>query len=170
MKKLLFVTALLAMGTMAMGANPKTGYSQQANVQVQAQIVDDQFTITDIYGKPIVVDFGKLYNNQTTSAVTFVEYKVTSKEAAIKKPIEFTIALGGKTAADQKTEVTISTDKAAPNGSMKAVLGLSEYAGEIKAGARDYIGRIDGTLANSEITGKPVGLYVGATQLEITVK
>lgn len=168
MKKLLFVTALLAMGTMAMGAqNPEAGYSQQANVQVQAQIVDDQFTITDVYGKPIIVDFGKFYNNQTTSAVTFVEYKVTSKEAALEPGIAFDITLGGKASATDKTEVAISTDK---DNSMNAVLVLSEYEGEIKKGTRDYIGRIDGTIANTEITGKPVGLYVGATQLEITVK
>lgn len=167
MKKLLFITALLAMGTMAFGANPTEGKAS-ANVEVKAKIVDGNFIISDIDGKPIVVDFGELYADQTKSAVTYVDYKVTSKVAAVTNPIKFKITLGGK--ANAPTEVTISTDRTALTGaSMKANLALSEYNGEIATGAKEYIGRIDGTIAVNEINGKPVGTYLGSTKLEIEV-
>ena len=58
MKKLLFVTALLAMGTMAMGAAPVQNDTTTADVEVRAEIVDDSLVITDIYGKPLLLNFG----------------------------------------------------------------------------------------------------------------
>ncbi|MFR4520826.1 MAG: hypothetical protein ACLT40_12815 [Fusobacterium sp.] len=169
MKKLLFITALLAMGTMAFG-NPNVGEKANANVEVKARIVDGNFIISDIDGKPIVLDFGDIYAGQKQSAVTYVDYKVTSKEAAKTDPIKFDITLGGNGSADKQTDVIISTDKGGTNGSMKAVLGLSEYKGIIEVDKTEYRGRINGTIANTEFsTGKPVGTYLGNTKLEITV-
>ena len=60
MKKLLFVTALLAMGTMAMGKAPASKDKAKADVEVKAEIVDDSLVITDIYGAPLLLDFGKI--------------------------------------------------------------------------------------------------------------
>lgn len=169
MKKLLFVTALLALGTMAFGVNPTEGKAS-ANVEVKAKIVDGNFIISDIDGRPIVVNFGELYADQTQSGVASVEYKVTSKVAAETNPIKFDITLGGK--ADAPTEVTISTNReqgAVASDSMKANLTLSEYKGEIAPKAKEYIGRIDGTISSTELAGKTVGTYLGSTKLEISV-
>lgn len=170
MKKLLFVTALLALGTMAFGENPPQGTKAAATVEVKAKIVDGNFIISDIDGKPIVIDFGELYADQAQSAVAYVDYKVTSKVAAATDPIKFDITLGGK--ADAPTEVTISTDRATgqeATSSMKANLTLSEYKGEMAVGTKEYIGRIDGTIASDELAGKEVGTYLGSTKLEISV-
>lgn len=90
MKKLLFVTALLAMGTMAMGANPTQIAESKAEVLVKAQIVDDFFKITDIDGNPLVLDFKELpkMNYTNNIAKASVEYKVTAKEAIANSAVE----------------------------------------------------------------------------------
>ena len=173
MKKLLFVTALLAMGTMAMGAAPAKGDKASANVEVRARIVDDNFIISDIYGKEIVLNFGDLFSSQKKSAVTYVDYKVTAKDAAGEPGIGFDITLGGKNAATDPTEVVISTDNdvnAAKTDSMKANLVLSEYVGRIEKAKTEYRGRINGTISVKELENKSVGVYTGNTKLEITVQ
>lgn len=173
MKKLLLVGALLALGATAFGATPSLSDLEDkktsANVEVRAEITDDFFIISDIYGKPIVVDFGKIHNTQEQSAVTFVDYKVTSKEAITEGDINFDITLGKKASANQPTPVKISSNLGDKSNAMTAYVVLSEYEGLIEKGEREYRGRINGTLAQTEFNGKPVGVYTGNTELEITV-
>lgn len=170
MKKLLLVGALLALGVTAFGANPEAGKKTTANVEVRAEITDDFFVISDIYGKPIVVDFGKIHNTQDQSAVTFVDYKVTAKAKAENDPIKFDITLGGSPNAENPTPVIISSNLGDPNNKMKAFVALSEYEGIIQKDEKEYRGRINGTLAKDEFANKPAGVYTGNTKLEITVK
>lgn len=169
MKKLLLVGALLALGATAFAVNPAKDTQTTANVEVRAEITDDFFIISDIYGKPIVVDFGRLFADQKQSAVTFVDYKVTAKEAAETNDIAFDITLGEK--KNEPTEVVIETDKDPKNdkGRMKSFVSLSEYAGEIKVGENEYRGRINGTISVDELKGKQVGVYTGNTELKIVV-
>ena len=173
MKKLLLVGALLALGATAFGANPTAGTAEgvaTAKVDVKAEITDDFFVISDIYGKPIIVDFGKIQKEKKDSAVTFVDYKVTAKEAAVGDAIKFDITLGGK-GKDEVTPVTISTNLAdKTNGSMTATLGLSSYEGQIDVAKKEYRGRITGTISQDEFSTKPVGIYTGATEIKIVVK
>lgn len=172
MKKLLLVGALLALGATAFGVQegrPESGNKTSVNVEVRAEITDDFFVISDIYGKPIVVDFGRIHNTQDQSAVTYVDYKVTSK-ANMEEPIGFGIALGKSTSANQPDEVTISTKLGgAEVESMKANLVLSEYHGIIEKGEKEYRGRITGTIGKDQIKDRPKGTYIGTTQLAITV-
>ena len=173
MKKLLLVGALLALGATAFGVQegrPEKGNKTSVNVEVRAEITDDFFVISDIYGKPIVVDFGKIHNTQDQSAVTYVDYKVTSK-ANMEEEIGFDIALGKSKSADQPDEVIISTKLGGtPKQSMKANLVLSEYEGLIEKGEKEYRGRITGTIGKDQIKGRETGTYIGTTQLAITVK
>lgn len=174
MKKLLLVGALLALGATVFGANPTAGTAEgvaKTNVEVKAEITDDFFIISDLYGKPIVVDFGKIHNTQEQSAVTFVDYKVTAKSAAETDPIKFDISLGKKTSANDPTPVTISTNLAGnKTSSMVASLVLSDYEGQIEVAQKEYRGRITGTLPKDEFANKPVGVYTGTTELKVAVK
>lgn len=174
MKKLLLVGALLALGATAFGENPTAGSAEgvaKANVEVKAEITDDFFVISDLYGKPIVVDFGKIHQDKKGSAVTFVDYKVTAKRAAEAAPIIFDITLGKKTSANDPTPVTISTNLAGKEtSSMVASLVLSDYEGQIEVAQKEYRGRITGTLPEQEFAGKPVGVYTGTTELKVAVK
>ena len=61
MKKLLMIGAILAIGTtMAYG---ETTENVTTDVKVIAEIVNENFVITDLDGNPIVLDFGKISGN-----------------------------------------------------------------------------------------------------------
>ena len=88
------------------------------------------------------------------------------------QPIKFNITLGGQGQGQGPTKVTISTNRdtqAADTDSMIANLTLSEYSGQIEKNSKEYIGRIDGTIAVDQLAGKAVGTYLGSTKLEIEV-
>lgn len=83
MKKLLFIAALTMLGANVFAAEP-TG-SVTVPVEVKAQLTDDTFSITDIDGKELYLDFGKVSRKAVPDAWTAkVEYKITAEENGTK--------------------------------------------------------------------------------------
>lgn len=183
MKKLLFVTALLAMGTMAMGANLIQNAESKAEVLVKAQIVDDFFKITDIDGNPLVLDFKELpkMNYTNNIAKASVEYKVTAKEAIVDSAVELAMSLTSFENPESKDGVSKvilkNEDSTAaqqdpiendPNR-IEANLGLDKATKKMEINQTTVVGKINGTI-NTDLSAKNTGDYSGKVFLVATVK
>ncbi|MCF2612143.1 hypothetical protein [Fusobacterium perfoetens] len=183
MKKLLFVTALLAMGTMAMGENPTQNAESKAEVLVKAQIVDDLFKITDIDGNPLVLDFKELpkMNYTNNIAKASVEYKVTAKEAIVDSAVELAMSLTSFENPESKDGVSKvilkNEDSTAaqqdpiendPNR-IEANLGLDKATKKMEINQTTVVGKINGTI-NTDLSDKNTGDYSGKVFLVATVK
>lgn len=183
MKKLLFVTALLAMGTMAMGVNPTQNAESKAEVLVKAQIVDDFFKITDIDGNPLVLDFKELpkMNYTNNIAKASVEYKVTAKEAIVDSAVELAMSLTSFENPESKDGVSKvilkNEDSTAaqqdpiendPNR-IEANLGLDKATKKMEINQTTVVGKINGTI-NTNLSAKNTGDYSGKVFLVATVK
>lgn len=177
MKKLLFVTALLAMGTMAMGETKKdsiTSKEAKAEVLVKAQIVDDFFKITDIDGNPLVLDFKKVPKaNYELEGVEVpqasVEYKVTANDT-ISENVTLAMSLTSYEHPEDNTGianniVTISKDGVATGnlGETEKIdvnLSLDAEQKTIKQGQKVVVGKLNGAI-KKDLTGKTTGKYFG---------
>lgn len=183
MKKLLFVTALLAMGTMAMGVDPSSGAESKAEVLVKAEIVDDFFKITDIDGNPLVLDFKELpkMNYTNNIAKASVEYKVTAKEAIADSAVELAMSLTSFENPESKDGVSKvilkNEDSTAaqqdpiendPNR-IEANLGLDKATKKMEINQTTVVGKINGTI-NTDLSAKNTGDYSGKVFLVATVK
>lgn len=174
MKKLLFVTALLALGTTAFAVNPTAAQDVKAEVEVRAQIVDDALKITDIDGNPLVLDFKKVpKRNYSTGEMVkaHVEYKITAAEKADTNPINLNMALTSFTNPDDNTaleNVVIVNEniagKATENDKVTVNLSLDADTKAIKAGESTAVGQINGTI-NTDLSANNVGLYTGKVYL-----
>lgn len=189
MKKLLFVTALLAMGTMAMGVDPSSGAESKAEVLVKAEIVDDFFKITDIDGNPLVLDFKRLpkMDYSKNIAKASVEYKVTaSTKIENVSGITLGMTLTSFETPESKVEDTpidtkvnfvniINENVTAANGpvpdadKIKVNLGLDANEKTMKKDQSVVVGKITGTI-NSNLTTNNTGDYSGKVFLVATVK
>lgn len=180
MKKLLFVTALLAMGTMAMGANLSDGTdgksvdSTKAEVEVRAHVIDDKFTITDIYGQPLVLNFKEVMQGDTDVKAS-VRYKVSMKEAFDGASAKFTMDILGDTLDNQGTVEATKTVEIANTDSTKTgettmvvKLGLDKTEKYLLAGGTEFQGEIFGNIAKVG-TNQTTGDYVGYATLTATV-
>ncbi|WP_177160315.1 hypothetical protein [uncultured Fusobacterium sp.] len=183
MKKLLFVTALLAMGTMAMGVDPSSGAESKAEVLVKAEIVDDFFKITDIDGNPLVLDFKRLpkMDYSKNIAKASVEYKVTAKEAIVDSAVELAMSLTSFENPESKDGVSKvilkNEDSTAaqqdpiendPNR-IEANLGLDKATKKMEINQTTVVGKINGTI-NTDLSAKNTGDYSGKVFLVATVK
>lgn len=174
MKKLLFVSALLALGSVAFGAEvepPKATDTTTAEVEVRAEIVNDTLTITDIYGQPLVLDFGRIQKNKSTGKVwnAEVEYKVTAI-APVKGDTVLSMDLG-EDATHSTEAVTLKSVNQAATGSsaeIKAALSLDKQEKVIKKGKDEVRGRIYGSITE-DLSEKVDGLYREYTSLTATV-
>ena len=165
MKKLLFVTALLAMGTVVMGANAiGDGTKSDANVEVRAIIADESLAITDIDGGPIVLDFGTIQKSDTQLRTATEPYKVRAV-GAIDGDYNITMKLGEK---DQAVDVALQAKDVVAND-LLAQLKLDKYSGVLKADKKEYIGAINGVITSENYQKAAVGNYVGTTTIEVTV-
>lgn len=172
MKKILVATAILALGVVAYGAD-KTA---SAPVRVRAEIVKGDLTISDIDGRPILLDFGKIASSRTSDANAFVDYKIeysgTYTDVSNKG---ITLELGTSTSESTLDSVTLTNidSSLTNNNTMNAKLKLDKYSATTPATepADDVIhtGRINGTLKASEWKSKSEGVYEGQTQLTVTV-
>lgn len=181
MKKLLFVTALLAMGTMAMGANPGSGEESKAEVLVKAQIVDDFFKITDIDGNPLVLDFKELpkMDYSTNIAKASVEYKVTAKEAIAEPGVTLNMSLTSFENPQSKEavstvdiineNVTTATGNVANEDKIQVNLGLDKATKTMAKDETVVVGKITGVI-NSNLSSNHTGDYSGKVFLVATVK
>ena len=167
MKKLLMAMAVLAVGATAFGAE-KTA---TADVRVRAELVNEGLIISDIDGRPIVLDFKKINVSRTTEAAATVEFKVEST-GEIKKG-NLTLALGGKngTPDGELTKVTITNLKDLKT-TMEPSIGLDVKQAPLEANTGAgviHIGRINGTLQPTDWNSKETGVYEGFTQLTVTL-
>lgn len=167
MKKLLMAMAILAVGATAFGAPQEA----TAPVRVRAEIVDEQITISDINGRPILLDFEKISKNRTSDKNAFVDFKV---EAAGQLNVQsFALVLGKSTSATTSDDVTLTNIDASltNNNTLTANLKLDTYEGA--TGTLDegiiHTGRINGTIKAGSWTSNNVGVYEGQTELKVTV-
>lgn len=182
MKKILMATAILALGVVAYGVD-KTA---SAPVRVRAEIVKGDLTISDIDGRPILLDFGKIAPSRTADANAFVDYKIEYSGSAYDiQNKTITLGLGTANNTSKVDEVTITNIDATltEDNSMTAKLQLDTYTATApKDKPTDgviHTGRINGTLLANEwldadgnsTKDDPVkaGVYEGQTQLTVTV-
>lgn len=169
MKKLLMAMAILAVGATAFGAPPQTA---TAPVRVRAEIVDESLVISDINGRPILLDFEKISKKQTTDKNAFVDFKVEAT-GQIQNVQSFALVLGKSNAATTSDTVTLTNIDAskANNNTLTANLKLDKYegaTGNLTAGTV-HTGRINGTMKAGQWTNSEIGVYEGQTELKVTV-
>ena len=175
MKKLLFVTALLAMGTMAMGSNlVPNDDNTSAEVEVRANVIDDKFSITDIYGQPLVLNFKEVMQGDKNVKAS-VRYKVSMKDG---DKFEGTMAkfkmeiLGDTTdtGAISKNVVISNTDSTkTTNNKMTVGLGLDNETKYLGANGTEFQGEVFGNIAEVHAQ-QATGDYVGYATLTATVQ
>lgn len=172
MKKILVATAILALGVVAYGAD-KTA---SAPVRVRAEIVTGDLTISDIDGRPILLDFGKIASSRTSDANTFVDYKIEySGTYDDIKSKAVTLVLGGSSSSAAADDVILTNLDASliGNNTMTAKLKLDKYSATTPATKPTddviHTGRINGTLKSTEWSSKSAGVYEGQTELKVTV-
>ncbi len=174
MKKLLFVTALLAMGTMTMGATPNLSVKDdtKAEVVVRAHVIDDKFTITDIYGKPLVLDFKEVMQGDTNVEAS-VRYKVSMKKGFDGDVAKFKMEILGDTtdagATSKSVVITNTNSEKTSDNKMTVVLGLDNETKYLAKDGTEFQGEIFGniaTVAEAQATGD----YVGYATLTATVE
>ena len=173
MKKLLFVTALLAMGTMAMGAKDITpADSTEAKVDVVAEIIDETLHITDIYGKPLTLNFGQIQKNTETGGVKVwtaeVEYKITANDKMTNEE-KIDVKLGATTSGTEIAEVTLKHINKDLQDTLTAKLSLDEATKTMKQGEDEVRGVISGSISE-DLKDKATGIYKDWTMLTATVK
>lgn len=172
MKKILMATAILALGVVAYGVD-KTA---SAPVRVRAEIVTGDLTISDIDGRPILLDFGKIASSRISDANAFVDYKIeysgTYTDVSNKG---ITLELGTSTSESTPDSVTLTNidSSLTNNNTMKAKLKLDKYSATTPATEPTddviHTGRINGTLKSTEWSSKSAGVYEGQTELKVTV-
>lgn len=163
MKKLLLLSSLLALGATTFAAT--SGDSASAPVKIQAEITADNLIISDINGRPILLDFGKISNAATTASNAQVEYKVTSTSAVVGDTTLGMELTGGEEPVLAHTNQTISD-------TIATTIALDKAEGAIAAGGTEYRGFIRGTILG-DTTGskdKTAGMYEGQSELTVTVK
>lgn len=168
MKKLLMAMAILAVGATAFGAVQGEG---KEPVKVKAELVDEKLEISDIDGRPILLDFGKISKSRTTEALATVEFKVTSTGAVTADTLKLELGGVSSTANTANVEITHINPTITDN-SMTAKLGLDKYEAQVqKTDNADTIhtGRINGVLEATEWDGKEIGVYEGQTELKATL-
>ncbi len=172
MKKILMATAILALGVVAYGVD-KTA---SAPVRVRAEIVTGDLTISDIDGRPILLDFGKIASSRTSDANTFVDYKIEySGTYDDIKSKAVTLVLGGSSSSAAADDVILTNLDASliGNNTMTAKLKLDKYSATTPATKPTddviHTGRINGTLKSTEWSSKSAGVYEGQTELKVTV-
>lgn len=181
MKKLLMAMAILAVGATAFGAT-KTA---DAPVKVRAEIVDDEIIISDINGRPILLDFEKISLSQTTDKNAYVDFKIQSTGTTANFT-KLDLTLGGQSTAANPTNVELTNldSSLKKDNVMTANLKLDKYSvGTVDTtltnGGTIHTGRINGTLKpaewkdanNDQTENDPVatGVYEGQTELKVTV-
>lgn len=167
MKKLLFIAALMMLGANAFAEQP-TG-SVSVPVEVKAKITDDTFSITDINGAPLVLDFKSVAKKAAPEVWTAKEeYKITSGEAIdAQDGVKFTMKLGADTVDLKLTnQEAYKQDKG--KSTLIAHIGLDAEEKTMVKDAKVVTGAILGSITE-DITQKNTGDYLGDTTLTATV-
>ncbi len=170
MKKLLMLGAILALGTtMAYGAPEEA----TADVKVIAEIVSDNFMITDLDGDEIVLDFGKISGvayqmGDSTVREVSEGYKITYVGANIGESSKYNNAAITMTLEDTD-EIGVSGNKPADgtNVSTKVLMRRQVTAGDIGNDGNDmitsniFLSEYSGNLKATETLNSGDTVYVG---------
>ncbi len=173
MKKLLLIAALATMATTAMAANPGKDTVATADVTVRAEIIGEGLKITDVYGKPLLLDLGKAFEGEATTLFNEIEYKVSSKAAAETNPIKLDIKLAADTLDIVNTTAGIDPIKANDNHKLTVNLSLDGKKGSEPSKKEILVGQTEvrGTISGSTVTtaSSKKGVYVNKIALTATV-
>lgn len=168
MKKLLMAMAILAVGATAFGANKEAS----APVRVRAELVEQELVISDINGRPLLLDFERISTTQKSDKNAFVDFKVEAT-GALTNVTAMKLTLGQSIDTNTSDSVTLTNIDASQttDNTMNAKLKLDKYDGTTGNLAEGVIhtGRINGTLKSTEWTSKKTGVYEGQTELKVTV-
>ena len=188
MKKLLMLGAILALGTtMAYGAGTDFTENEKAsgNVKVIAQITGDTFMITDLDGKDIVLDFGRVPSTLGDTVMKEAEetYKITYVGSSAVTPAtnkKLSFSIGDIKTAGETQEVTLEHldgNNSADPDTIKAHVYLDSYEKtlaeeEINQGDIIHTGVVRGYMTGNDIkqdgTSAPaIGHYQGGTTLTV---
>lgn len=191
MKKLLMLGAILALGTtMAYGTDFSGDEKASGNVKVIAQITGDTFMITDLDGKDIVLDFGRVPSTLGDTVMKEAEeaYKITYVGSTAVTPSnkKLSFSIGEINKAGETQEVTLEhldgNDSADPD-TIKAHVYLDSYektlAGEeIEQGDIIHTGVVRGYMKGTDLKNEgnsgagntpATGHYQGGTTLTVTI-
>lgn len=171
MKKLLMAMAILAVGVTAFGEEKAS-----APVKVRAELVKQNIVISDINGRPILLDFEKISTTQKTDKNAFVDFKVEATGTTANFT-GITLELGKSNAATTPDTVTLTNIDASLNSknTMIANLKLDKYDGTVDKGLTQggviHTGRINGTIKADQwgSDAANTGVYEGQTELKVTV-
>ena len=165
MKKLLLIAVLATMATTAMAVNPKQGTKVESKVEVRAEIVSGGLKITDIYGKPLILDLGQANQGEITNLSNTIEYKITSKAAAETSPINLSVELKDTTLAIYNANADLTANNA--NDKLDVTLYLDKATKTIAIGEQVVTGTITGATKTN--AGNTVGRYSNSTYITATV-
>lgn len=187
MKKLLMLGAILVLGATAFAADQNVDGNPneaESTVTVKAHLVAQNLVISDLEGKQIVLDFGKVSKTRskgTSEAETGYMVRYVGNPA-LKEDKELTMKLKGdgdyaQTAVPvTMTAVTQEEDKAADK--FKVLVGLNTYTGTMLKDASKpadsdysvYKGTVFGTLHHDEgLASLASGDYLGHANLRVTI-
>lgn len=178
MKKLLMLGAILALGVTTM-AEPITEEKGSAPVYLQAEITSENLIISGIDGRDILLDFGKInkntQNNRGAEAKFKVEYVGTQKtnNPDLKLELERRDVKMSHTTNSEAVQMTanlrmVDTLGTSFTNTTQGIEGTAKIE-NITAKGEIYQGQILGVLKTTEIANGEVGMYEGATQLNVTL-
>lgn len=176
MKKLLSTSLFLAMASMALAAsgdvtpsNPDAAQTAAANVKVTAQVVADNLVISDLNGRPIVLDFGKI-SNQKASGVSNarVDFKVEKVGANGSALTGVTVALAGLDGNNNVQLLNTNVAAETKDKQMPATIALNAAEGTFVG--NEYVGFIQGTIAATDSQNKAASTYENVLVLNATTK
>ena len=171
MKKLIMASLAVAMGTMAFGTGtdvkPTVKKTASSNVKVTAQVVADNLIISDLNGRPLVLDFGKIstVSNQERFNAK-VDYKITKIGTGTDSLTDVTVALSGIDGANKVKLQNVNAAADANNKTIDATIELLGKGGKFEGST--YTGAIQGTIMGKDLTDKEASTYENVVILTAT--
>lgn len=159
MKKLLLLAAVLTLGTSALAADATS------TVRVRAEVTDDALVISDLSGRPLLLDFGKVPKTFTGKANAKIDFKIAAADGTTTFS-KFDLKLGGNTSTQT---VTLKNAALTSAQTIDAKVDLDRYTSTGTA-LKEHRGAVLGTIdcASNSMNSKEVGTYEGQVELSVT--
>lgn len=168
MKKLLTGSLLLGAGAVSFAA-VDTPQTAAANVKVTAQVVADNLVISDLNGRPIVLDFGKISSQKTTGVSNArVDFKVEKVGTEGSDLTDVDITLAGLDGTNKVHLLNTNVAAAQQHKEILATIALNAASGTFVG--NEYVGFIQGTIEAKDSTGKDPSTYENVLVLNATTK
>lgn len=159
MKKILLLLSLCVLGGTALA----TETSNSAPVKIQAEIISDNIMISDINGRPILLDFGKISTaKKDGSSNAQVQFKVSVAGLSGSTTKSLTLKLGDENPVLKPTNLASST-------TLTSKLGLDKTEGQVTDTKTEYRGFINGSIAATSSQSAAPGMYEGQSELTVTL-